>query len=71
MRPATDRPAPGSHDRSTPSGSLETSAANLFEAMLAAREAEERGGDRRVLALGISAALNAPIPDPGFSLYRM
>ena len=26
---------------------------------------------RRVLALGISAALNAPIPDPGFSLYRM
>ena len=49
MRPATDRPAPGSHDRSTPSGSLETSAANLFEAMLAAREAEERGGDRRVL----------------------
>ncbi len=31
----TDRPAPGSHDRSTPSGALETSAANLFEAMLA------------------------------------
>jgi 3-methylcrotonyl-CoA carboxylase beta subunit len=26
---------------------------------------------RRVLTLGISAALNAPIPDPGFSLYRM
>ena len=26
---------------------------------------------RRVLALGISAALNAPIPDPGFSLFRM
>ena len=26
---------------------------------------------RRVLALGISAALNAPIADPGFSLYRM
>jgi len=49
MQPATDRPAPGSHDRSTPSGSLETSAANLFEAMLAAREAEERGGDRRPL----------------------
>src|SRR5688500_13871765 len=49
MRPATDRPARGSHDRSTPSGSLETSAANLFEAMLAAREAEEGGGDRRVL----------------------
>jgi 3-methylcrotonyl-CoA carboxylase beta subunit len=26
---------------------------------------------RRVLALGIGAALNAPIPDPGFALYRM
>jgi 3-methylcrotonyl-CoA carboxylase beta subunit len=26
---------------------------------------------RRVLALGISAALNAPIPEPAFSLYRM
>jgi SseB protein N-terminal domain len=38
-----DRPAPGSHDRSTPSGSLEESAANLFDAMLAARDAEERG----------------------------
>lgn len=45
MNPPTDRPAPGSHDRSTPSGTLETSAANLFDAMLAAREAEERGGD--------------------------
>jgi hypothetical protein len=43
MTSQTDRPAPGSHDRSTPSGSMETSAANLFEAMLAAREAEERG----------------------------
>ena len=26
---------------------------------------------RRVLALGISAATNSPIPEPGFSLYRM
>ncbi len=26
---------------------------------------------RRVLALGLSAALNAPIPDAGFSLFRM
>ena len=43
MQPATDRPRPGSHDRSVPSGSLEESAANLFDAMLAAREAEERG----------------------------
>ena len=43
MDPHTDQPAPGSHDRSTPSGSLEESAANLFDAMLAARDAEERG----------------------------
>jgi hypothetical protein len=43
MNPQIERPAAGSHDRSTPSGSLEESAANLFEAMLAAREAEERG----------------------------
>jgi SseB protein N-terminal domain len=42
MQPA-DRPAPGSHDRSVPSGSLEESSANLFDAMLAARAAEERG----------------------------
>ena len=66
MRPATDRPAPGSHDRSVPSGSLETSAANLFEAMLAAREAEERGGDRRVLdafyRTVMSGTLLLPVP---------
>ena len=42
---ALERPTPGSHDRGTPSGTLEESAANLFESMLAAREAEERGGD--------------------------
>jgi len=40
---ATDRPAPGSHDPSTPTGSLETSSANLFEVMLAAREAQANG----------------------------
>ena len=45
----TDAPVPGSHDRSVPSGSLEESAANLFEAMLAARAAEERGDDPRAL----------------------
>lgn len=43
MDTQTDGPAPGSHDRSVPSGTLETSAANLFDAMLAARDAEERG----------------------------
>ena len=40
---ADDRPAPGSHDPSTPSGSLETSSANLFEVMIAAREAQATG----------------------------
>jgi hypothetical protein len=39
-----DAPAPGSHDRATPTGTLEESSASLFEAMLAAREAEEQGG---------------------------
>jgi len=62
----TDRPLPGSHDRSTPSGALETSAANLFEAMLAARAAEERGGDERVLAAFyrtlMSGTLLLPVP---------
>jgi hypothetical protein len=46
---ADDRPAPGSHDRSTPMGTLETSSALLFEAMLAARDAQGRdleSGDR-------------------------
>ena len=43
MTQQTDRPAPGSHDRSVPSGGLEESSANLFDAMLAARDAEERG----------------------------
>lgn len=41
----TAAPAPRSHDRETPTGSLEVSAATLFEAMLAARDAEERGDD--------------------------
>jgi hypothetical protein len=62
-----ERPAPGSHDRGTPSGTLEESAANLFEAMLAARDAEERGepdgtpqrGFYRALMSGI---LLLPVP---------
>ena len=44
---ALERPAPGSHDRSTPSGMLEESAANLFEVMLAARDAEGSGDPDR------------------------
>jgi hypothetical protein len=49
MDSSTDRPTPGSHDRSVPSGTLETSAANLFDAMLAARDSEERGSGPRAL----------------------
>lgn len=49
-----------------PSGALETSAANLFEAMLAARAAEERGGDRNVLDAFyrtlMSGTLLLPVP---------
>ncbi len=40
MSDTFERPQPGSHDRSTPTGSLETSAVNLFEAMRAARGAQ-------------------------------
>jgi hypothetical protein len=62
---STDRPAPGSHDRSVPSGSLEESAANLFDAMLAARAAEERGERGPLDAFYrtlMSATLLLPVP---------
>ena len=64
---SVDRPAPGSHDRSTPTGALETSAANLFDAMLNAREAEDRGdADRRALHAFyrtlMSSTLLLPVP---------
>jgi len=67
MTQQMDRPQPGSHDRSVPSGSLEESAANLFEAMLAAREEEERGtGERRALdgfyRTLMSGTLLLPVP---------
>ena len=62
-------PQPGSHDRSTPTGTLEeSSAANLFEAMLAARDAEERGeaGQRRPATTStatlMTATLLLPVP---------
>lgn len=64
---ALERPAPGSHDPARPSGALEESAANLFEAMLAAREAEERGAaDQRALhafyRVLMSGSLLLPVP---------
>lgn len=42
-----DRPRPGSHDRATPTGTLEQSAADLFEVMLAARDAESAAAGGR------------------------
>ena len=66
VKPETAAPAPGSHDRSTPTGSLEESAANLFDAMLAAREAEERGDHPRALhefyRTLMSGTLLLPVP---------
>ena len=56
-----DRPAPGSHDRGTPSGTLEESAANLFEAMLAARDAEDRGEASAAAQRGFYRALMSGI----------
>lgn len=62
-----DRPAAGSHDRTTPTGSLEESAAALFEAMLAARDAEERGEGGGAATRGfyqalLSGILLLPVP---------
>jgi hypothetical protein len=62
-----DAPQPGSHDRSTPSGTLEESAAALFEAMLAAREAESSGTTDGVALRGfyqalMSGTLLLPVP---------
>jgi hypothetical protein len=65
MDTATDRPDPGSHDRSIPSGSLEESAANLFDAMLAAREAEAHGETGPLAAFYrtlMSGTLLLPVP---------
>jgi hypothetical protein len=58
---ALERPAPGSHDRGVPSGTLEESAAALFEAMLAARDAEDRGGDDGTALRGFYRALMSGI----------
>src|SRR5918994_1289735 len=65
--PLPDRPAPGSHDRRTPTGSLEESAAAIYEAALAARDAESRGNpDRRALHAFYRTVMNGtlllPVP---------
>ncbi len=62
-----DAPEPGSHDRSTPSGTLEESSLAIFEAMLAARDAED-SGERGRAALDafyrtlMSGTLLLPVP---------
>ena len=62
-----DAPAPGSHDRTTPTGTLEESSAALFEAMLAARDAEESGQSDAAALHGfyralMSGTLLLPVP---------
>jgi hypothetical protein len=56
-RALPERPAPGSHDPRTPTGSLEQSAAAIYEAALAAREAEERGDADSTALRGFYRAL--------------
>jgi hypothetical protein len=62
-----DAPEPGSHDRSMPSGVLEESSMAIFEAMLAARDAEANGeGGRAALDAFyrtlMSGTLLLPVP---------
>jgi len=62
-----DAPEPGSHDRSMPSGALEESSLAIFEAMLAARDAEASGeGGRAALdsfyRTLMSGTLLLPVP---------
>ncbi len=67
MTSQADAPAPGSHDRSMPTGSLEVSAASLFEAMLAAREAQGGADSRPLQAFHralMESTLLLPVP-PG------
>ncbi|MEP6680276.1 MAG: SseB family protein [Chloroflexota bacterium] len=67
MTSQADAPAPGSHDPSTPTGSLETSAASLFETMLAARDAQGRGDARPLESFHralMDSTLLLPVP-PG------
>jgi hypothetical protein len=67
MTSPADAPAPGSHDRSMPTGSLEVSAASLFEAMLAAREAQGGPDSRPLQAFHralMESTLLLPVP-PG------
>lgn len=57
----TDRPTPGSHERGVPTGTLEVSAATLFEAMASARDGRPLEPFYRAL---MSSTLLLPVP-PG------
>ena len=60
-------PAPASHDRTVPTGTLEESAAILFETMLAARDAsgeDAQGALRSFYRALLTATLLLPVP-PG------
>jgi SseB protein N-terminal domain len=62
-----DAPEAGSHDRSMPSGALEESSLAIFEAMLAARDAEANGEGGRAALDGfyralMSGTLLLPVP---------
>jgi hypothetical protein len=64
---SAQRPALGSHDPRVPTGSLELSAATIYEAALAARDAESRGGgDASALHAFYRAVMNGtlllPVP---------
>ncbi|MFN2483463.1 MAG: SseB family protein [Candidatus Limnocylindria bacterium] len=67
MTESLNPPAAASHDRTVPTGTLEQSAAALFEAMLAARDAKERGENEPPHAFYralMSSTLLLPVP-PG------
>ena len=62
-----DRPAPGSHARDVPSGRLEESAATLYEAATAARDAadDDAGALAGFYRAVIDATLLLPVPPGG------
>lgn len=67
MTDPTIAPAPASHDPRVPTGLLEESAAALFDAMLAARDAEATGDDAALRAFYrtlLTSTLLLPVP-PG------
>jgi hypothetical protein len=59
-----DAPSPGSHDRHVPTGSLEVSAATLFEAMAAARESDDPAVLHAFYRALMASTLLLPVP-PG------